>query len=63
MEQHFVVRLKRDATVRLRERACLLKSLEVNEGERRGFGFVELRQDAEARVRLIGVWAKGAKEV
>jgi hypothetical protein len=63
MEQHFVVRLKRDVTVHLREGACLLKSLEVMEGERRDFGFVRLRSDAEVRARLIGVWAKGSKEV
>jgi hypothetical protein len=63
MEQHFVVRLKRDVTVHLRDRVCLLKSLEVNEGERRDFGFVVLRSDEAVRVRLIGVWAKGAKEV
>ncbi len=63
MKQHFVVRLKRDVTVRLPEGPRLLKSLEVGEGERRDFGFVELRQDGAARVRLIGVWAKGAKEV
>lgn len=63
MKQHFVVRLKRDVTVRLPEGPCLLKSLEVPEGGRRDFGFVELRQDGAVRVRLIGVWAKGAKEV
>jgi hypothetical protein len=63
MEQHFVVRLKRDVTVHLREGACLLKSLQVNEGERRDLGFVLLRSDEAVRVRLIGVWAKGAKEV
>jgi hypothetical protein len=63
MEQHFVVRLKRDVTVRLPGGTCLLKSLAVAEGERRDFGFVELRQDGAVRVRLIGVWAKGAKEV
>jgi hypothetical protein len=63
MEQHFVVRLKRDVTVHLREGACLLKSLQVNEGERRDYGFVLLRSDEAVRVRLIGVWAKGAKEV
>ena len=63
MEQHFVVRLKRDVTVHLRDRVCLLKSLEVNEGERRDYGFVMLRADEAVRVRLIGVWAKGAKEV
>jgi Transposase DDE domain len=61
--QHFVVRLKRDVTVRLPEGSCLLKSLRVGEGERRDFGTVELRQDGAVRVRLIGVWAKGAKEV
>ncbi len=63
MEQHFVVRLKRDVTVRLPSGSCLLKSLAVREGERRDFGFVELRQDGAVRVRLIGVWAQGAKEV
>lgn len=63
MDQHFVVRLKRDVTVHLRERVCLLKSLEVSEGEHRDFGFVLLRSDAEVRARLIGVWARGAKEV
>lgn len=63
MEQHFVVRLKRDVTVHLAGGARLLKSLEVSEGERRDFGFVQLRSDEAVRVRLIGVWAKGAKEV
>lgn len=63
MEQHFVVRLQRDVTVHLPEGACLLKSLELHEGERRDFGFVHLRADGFVRVRLIGVWAKGAKEV
>ena len=62
-EPHFVVRLKRDVTVHLRDRVCLLNSLEVREGERRDFGFVLLRSDGRVRVRLIGVWAKGAKEV
>ncbi len=62
-KQHFVVRLKRDVTVHLRDRACLLKSLEVKEGERRDLGFVTLRSDEAVRVRLIGVWAQGAKEV
>lgn len=63
MKQHFVVRIKRDVTVHLREKAVMLKSLEVKEGERRDFGFVCLRADEAVRVRLIGVWAKGAKEV
>jgi hypothetical protein len=62
-EQHFVVRLKRDVTVHLPGGAHLLKSLEVREGERRDFGFVELRSDGAVRVRLIGVWAVGSKEV
>jgi len=63
MKQHFVVRLQRDVTVHLREGACLLKRLEIREGEQRDFGFVYLRADEFVRVRLIGVWAKGAKEV
>ena len=63
MEQHFVVRLQRDVTVHLRDRVCLLKSLEIKEGERRDFGFVYLRADGAVRVRLIGVWAAGAEGV
>jgi hypothetical protein len=63
MEQHFVVRLQRDVTVHLQDKVCLLRSLEVNEGEHRDFGFVHLRADGFVRVRLIGVWARGAKEV
>jgi hypothetical protein len=63
MEQSFVVRLQRDVTVHLPDGARLLKSLEMHEGERRDFGFVSLRADEYVRVRLIGVWAKGAKEV
>jgi len=63
MEQHFVVRLQCDVTVHLQNQVCLLKNLEINEGEHRDFGFVHLRADGFVRVRLIGVWARGAKEV
>jgi Transposase DDE domain len=63
LEQHFVVRLHRDVPVHLRERACLLKSLQIREGERRDLGIVHLRADKLVRVRVIAVWAKGAKEV
>ena len=63
MEQHFVVRLQRDVTVHLRDGAHLLKSLELKKGDRRDFGFVHLRADEAVTVRLIAVWAKGAKEV
>ncbi len=63
MEQQFVVRLHRDVTVHLPAGACLLKSLEIKQGERRDFGFVHLRADEAVRVRLIGVWAEEAKEV
>ena len=63
MEQQFVVRLHRDVTVHLRERASLLKDLPIAEGERRDFGVVHLRSDKLVRVRVIAVWAKGAKEV
>lgn len=63
MEQHFVVRLQREGTVHLASGACLLKTLAINEGERRDFGFVHLRADEFVRASLIGVWAKGAKAV
>ena len=63
LDQAFVVRLTRDVTVHLPEGACLLKQLRVGEGERRDFGFVPVRADGAARVRLIGVWSAGAKEV
>jgi hypothetical protein len=62
-EQAFVVRLTRDVMVHLPEGACLLKSLEVKPGERRDYGFVWVRSDRWVRVRLLGVWAVGAKEV
>jgi Transposase DDE domain len=62
-EQAFVVRLTRDVTVHLPGGACLLKSLELGPGERRDYGFVWVRSDRWVRVRLIGVWAMGAKEV
>lgn len=63
LDQAFVVRLTRDVTVHLPEGARLLKQLPVGEGQRRDFGFVAVRADGAARVRLIGVWAGGAKEV
>jgi hypothetical protein len=63
MKQQFVVRLQRDVTVNLQDRTCLLKSLEIKEGERRDFGVVRLRADEFVTARLIGVWAEGAKEV
>jgi len=62
-EQAFVVRLTRDVTVHLPGGACLLKSLALRPGERRDFGWVWVRSDRWVRVRLIGVWAAGAKEV
>ena len=62
-EQAFVVRLTRDVMVHLPGGGCLLKSLALEEGERRDFGFVWVRSDRWVRVRLIGVWAEGAKEV
>lgn len=62
LEQQFVVRLTRDVTVRLADRVCLLKSLELQPGERRDYGWVWLRSDEVVRVRLIGVWSAGARE-
>jgi hypothetical protein len=62
LDQAFVVRLTRDVTVRLSDRACLLRGLGLQPGERRDYGLVWLPSDELVRVRLIGVWAKGAKE-
>lgn len=62
-EQAFVVRLQRDVTVHLPQGACLLSQVKLKRGERRDFGVVSLRADAAVQVRVIGVWAKGAKEV
>jgi hypothetical protein len=62
-KQQFVVRLTRDVTVHLPGGACLLKSLALEEGGRRDYGWVWVRSDRWVRVRLIGVWAAGAKEV
>lgn len=62
MKQQFVVSLQRDVTVQLADRVCLLKSLELRPGERRDFGWVRLRADEFVTVRLIGVWAEGARE-
>lgn len=61
--QGFVVRLQRDVTIHLPRRVCLLKELRVRRGGRQDFGWVALRSDEAVRVRLIGVWAKEAKEV
>ncbi len=63
LEQKFVVRLQRDVTVHLASGACLLKSLEIKEGEKLDLGFINLRADEAVRVRVIAVWAEGAKEV
>jgi hypothetical protein len=63
MKQQFVVRLHRDVTVHLKDCSCLLKSLEIREGERCDFGFLYLRAYKLVRVRVIAVWARGAKEV
>jgi hypothetical protein len=63
LQQQFVVRLQRDVLVEIDERKVLFKSLELNRGEFRDFGWVRLRVDSKVRVRLIGVWAKESKEI
>jgi hypothetical protein len=62
MKQQFIVRLQRDVTVHFQEESCLLTALAITEGQRVDLGFVHLRADKLVRVRVIGVWAKGAKE-
>ncbi len=63
LEQEFVVRLQRDVTVHFSDRTCLLQQLRVRRGGQRDFGWVSLRADEAVRVRLVGVWAREAKEV
>ena len=63
LKQAFVVRLQRDVLVEIDNRKVLLKSLQINRGEYRDFGFVRLRVDGKVTVRLVGVWAKETKEV
>lgn len=63
LKQEFVVRLQRDVFVEIESRKVLLKNLELNKGECRDYGLVRLRVDGKVKVRLIGVWAREAKEV
>jgi hypothetical protein len=62
LKQQFVVRLQRDVTVHFRDRTCLLTASAIKQGERVDLGCVQLRADKLVRVRVIGVWARGAKE-
>lgn len=61
--QDFVVRLQRDVTVHLPRGARLLAEIKLRRGEQRDFGMVSLRADAAVQVRVVGVWAREAKEV
>lgn len=63
LKQSFVVRLQRDVPVESDNQKVLLKNLLLEQGEYRDFGFVRLRTDGKVKIRLIGVWAKEAKEV
>lgn len=63
LEQCFVVRLQKDVTVHLGHKACLLKEIKMKRGTKRDLGVVSLRCDEAVKVRLVGVWAKEAKEV
>jgi hypothetical protein len=63
LQQRFVVRLPRDATAHFADKSCLLKELRIKRGKRRDFGMIRLRADQAVTVRLIGVWARAAKEV
>ena len=57
------MRLQRDVLVEIEERKVLLKTLQINRGEFRDFGWVRLRVDGAVKVRLIGVWANESKEI
>lgn len=63
LNQQFVVRLQKDVFVEVNGQKRLLKSLPLNQGEHKDFGWVRLRVDGRVRVRLIGVWAIESKEI
>lgn len=58
----FVVRLKADVCVEYRKRKHRLDRLRLQPGAAMDLGFVPLRSDGLVTVRVIGVWAAGAKE-
>lgn len=63
LRQQFVVRLARDVFVECDSERQLLSNLPLQPGEFRDFGIVKLRIDGKVKVRLIGVWATGSKEI
>ncbi len=63
LKQDFVVRLQRDVLVEIAGEKVLLGKIPIARGEVRDLGFVHLRIDSAVKVRVIGVFAKQAKEV
>lgn len=63
LKQDFVVRRQRDVVVEIAGEKVLLGKISIARGEVRDLGFVHLRIDSAVKVRVIGVFAKQAKEV
>jgi hypothetical protein len=61
-ELDFVVRLKADVCVEIKNSKRRLDRLGLQPGQVLDLGFVPFRSDGVVTVRVIGVWAKGAKE-
>lgn len=58
----FLVRLAENVKVQTRRSAKTLQKWGLQAGRAVDLGWVDLRQDAAVRVRVVGIWAKGHRE-
>jgi hypothetical protein len=62
LKQRFVVRLQSDVTVTYQGQKMVLKNVPLPRGKAMSLGVVPLRDRNPITVRVIGYWARGAKE-
>jgi len=58
----FVVRIGDQLTIQTKKKKRLLHQCGLQAGHALDLGFVLLRQDGAVTVRVVGIWAKGARE-
>jgi len=58
----FLVRLQENVKVHTKRGAKTLRKHGLQAGRAVDLGWVDLRQDAAVRVRVVGIWAKGCRE-
>jgi len=58
----FVVRIGDQLTIETKKQKRLLHQCGLQPGQALDLGFVLLRQDGAVTVRVVGIWAKGARE-